>query len=639
MSEGRTGEGGGAPVAPLDLWARWMRSTLGEVSAVPGASVPWLMSPGVSTGDEADALPEGAIRRDPLLSTMEKVWDANPLQNVLPINWSEITRSLQTLWAREMSDPARAAQRAAEYNRRLLETTAEVWSDAASRFWGLPRQEEEGEEGKPDRRFSEPEWEMNPFYQTLKESYLLASEYLLAVADETDGQDTEEQRRLKFHLKQFVDAMAPVNFLLTNPAALRRIAETGGVSLAEGTRNLLADLKEGRLSMTDTTAFELGENIAVTPGKVVYRNELIELIQYEPQTEKVYETPVLFIPPWINKYYILDLRPKNSMVNYLLEQGIQVFMISWKNPDASMENLKFEDYMTEGPLAAAEVVRDITGSEKINPVGYCVGGTLLAIMLSWLAAGEDENPFHASTFMVALQDFTDVGDTAVFIDEPQIEFMEQQMMERGYLDNRKMANMFNLLRSNDLIWSNVVNNYLLGQKPPAFDLLYWNADGTRMAREAHSFYLRNTYLENNLIEPGKVEIKGRPIDLGKIGGEVYAVGAERDHIVPWYSAWKIGQLTNAKTRFALANSGHIAGMINPPSKEKGRHWVNEGGDAGEVATAEEWRENATEHEGSWWEDWTGWLEPRSGEKVEPPAVGNENYPPIEDAPGAYVRER
>ena len=639
MSEGRTGEGGGAPVAPLDLWARWMRSTLGEVSAVPGASVPWLMSPGVSTGDEVDALPEGAIRRDPLLSTMEKVWDANPLQNVLPLNWAEITRSLQTLWAREMSDPARAARRAAEYNRRLLETTAEVWSDAAARFWGLPRQEEEGEEGKPDRRFSEPEWEMNPFYRTLKESYLLASEHLLAEADETDGQDTEEQRRLKFHLKQFVDAMAPVNFLLTNPAALRRIAETGGVSLAEGTRNLLADLKEGRLSMTDTTAFELGENIAVTPGKVVYRNELIELIQYEPQTEKVYETPVLFIPPWINKYYILDLRPKNSMVNYLLEQGIQVFMISWKNPDASMENLKFEDYMTEGPLAAAEVVRDITGSEKINPVGYCVGGTLLAIMLSWLAAGEDENPFHASTFMVALQDFTDVGDTAVFIDEPQIEFMEQQMMERGYLDNRKMANMFNLLRSNDLIWSNVVNNYLLGQKPPAFDLLYWNADGTRMAREAHSFYLRNTYLENNLIEPGKVEIKGRPIDLGKIGGEVYAVGAERDHIVPWYSAWKIGQLTNAKTRFALANSGHIAGMINPPSKEKGRHWVNEGGDAGEVATAEEWRENATQHEGSWWEDWTGWLEPRSGEKVEPPAVGSENYPPIEDAPGTYVREQ
>jgi polyhydroxyalkanoate synthase subunit PhaC len=640
MSEERTGEGAGTstPMAPFDLWAQWLRSTLGEVTAPPGASVPWLMSPGVSTREEADQLPEGAIRQDPLLATVEQLWDANPLQNVLPINWVEITRSLQTLWAREMSDPARAAQRAVEYNQRLFQTTMEIWSDSAARFWGLPRQEKE-EEGRPDKRFSDPEWENNPFYQTLKESYLLASEYLLNEADETDGRDTDEQRRLKFHLRQFVDAMAPVNFMLTNPAALRRIAETGGTSLAEGTRNLLADLREGRLSMTDTTAFELGENIAVTPGKVVYRNELIELIQYEPKTERVYEVPILFIPPWINKYYILDLQPKNSMVNYLLEQGFQVFMISWKNPDASMEETKFEDYMTKGPLAAAEVVKDITGSEQINPVGYCVGGTLLAVTLSWLAAGDDENPFNASTFMVALQDFTDVGETAVFMDEPQVEFMEQSMMERGYLDNRKMANMFNLLRSSELIWANVINNYLLGQKPPAFDLLYWNADGTRMARDAHSFYLRNTYLENNLIEPGKVEVKGRPIDLGKIEGEIYAVGAERDHIVPWYSAWKVGQLTSAKTRFALANSGHIAGMINPPSRGKGKHWVNEGGDAGEAKTAEEWRQNAVQHDGSWWEDWTNWLEPRSGEKVDPPNVGNGNYPPIEDAPGSYVKER
>jgi polyhydroxyalkanoate synthase len=640
MSEERTDNGGsaGTPMAPFDLWTQWLRSTLGEVTANPGASVPWLMSPGVSTGEEAELLPEGAIRQDPLLSTVERLWNANPLQNLLPINWVEITRSLQTLWAREMSDPLRAAQRATEYNRHLFETTMEIWSDAAARFWGLPQQEKE-EEGKPDKRFSDLEWEANPYYQTLKESYLLASEYLLDEVEETDGQDTDEQRRLKFHLRQFVDAMAPVNFLLTNPAALRRIAETGGTSLAEGTRNLLADLREGRLSMTDTTAFELGKNIAVTPGKVVYRNELIELIQYEPRAQQVYEVPILFIPPWINKYYILDLQPKNSMVNYLLEQGFQVFMISWKNPDASMEDTKFEDYMTKGPLAAAEVVKDITGSEKINPVGYCVGGTLLAVTLAYLAVSDDENPFNASTFMVALQDFTDVGETAVFIDEPQVEFMEQQMMERGYLDNRKMANMFNLLRSSELIWSNVVNNYLLGQKPPAFDLLYWNADGTRMARDAHSFYLRNTYLENNLVKPDKVQIKGRPIDLGKIEGETYAVGAERDHIVPWYSAWKIGQLTSAKTRFALANSGHIAGMINPPSRGKGKHWVNESGDAGAAITAEEWRKNATEHEGSWWEDWTNWLEPRSGEKVSPPQVGSEDYPPIENAPGTYVKER
>jgi polyhydroxyalkanoate synthase len=645
MTEGGVGNGergeAAPPLAPFDLWTQWLRTNMGDVTAPPGVSVPWLATPGVPAGEAAEALPEGAIRNDPLLQTVESLWDANPLHNVLPISWGEITRALQTLWLRELSDPARATQRAAEYNRRLFETTMEVWGDATARFWGLPREEKE-EEGRPDKRFSEPEWENNPFYQTLKESYLLASEYLLNEAEETDGHDDEEQRRLKFHLKQFVDAMAPVNFLLTNPSALRRVAETGGTSLAEGTRNLLADLREGRLSMTDTTAFELGENIAVTPGKVVYRNELIELIQYEPQTEKVYETPVLFIPPWINRYYILDLTPEKSMVRYLVEEGFTVFMISWKNPDASMSETKFEDYMTEGPLAAAEAIKEITGSEKTNPVGYCVGGTLLAVTLAWLAAGEagdEENPFHASTFMVALQDFAEVGDTAVFIDEPQIEFMEQSMMERGYLDNRKMANMFNLLRSSELIWSNVINNYLLGQKPPAFDLLYWNADGTRMARDAHSFYLRNTYLENNFVEPGKVEIKGRPIDLSKIEGEVYAVGAERDHIVPWFSAWKIGQLTSAKTRFALANSGHIAGMINPPSKGKGRHWVNEGGDAGQARTAEEWRSAATEHEGSWWEDWKSWLEPRSGEKVDPPGVGSEEYPPIEDAPGTYVKER
>jgi polyhydroxyalkanoate synthase len=345
----------------------------------------------------------------------------------------------------------------------------------------------------------------------------------------------------------------------------------------------------------------------------------------------------MFIPPWINKYYILDLQPKNSFVKYLVDEGYTVFMISWKNPDASLEDTEFDDYMTKGPLAAAEVVRDITGSEKVNPVGYCVGGTLLAIALSWIAAGEDENPFGPPTFMVALHDFTEVGDTEVFIDEPQIEFMEQQMLERGYLDNRKMANMFNLLRSNDLIWSNVVNNYLLGQKPPAFDLLYWNSDGTRMARDAHSFYLRNTYLENNLIKPGKVEIKGRPIDLGRIEGDIYAVGAERDHIVPWASAWKISRLANGTTRFTLANSGHIAGMINPPSKGKGRYWATENG--GAFGTPADWREQAREHEGSWWEDWSKWLDAHSGAMVTPPDTGSENYPPIGDAPGTYVKEK
>jgi len=618
-SGGETGipKSGSAALAPFEAWSEWLKNNMG------------------ATGDGA----EGATASDPLMSVMGKLPD-NPMSNIIPLDWMEISKSLQTLMKREMSDPQRAMKAATDYNRRLFETNMKVWSDIASSLSGQPRQEEEEEKGKPDKRFSGPEWESNPYYETLKEMYLLASEYLLEEAEETGGQgETEEERSLKFHLKQFVDAMAPVNFLLTNPAALKRIMETGGMSLVDGARNLASDLEEGRLSMVDANAFEVGENLASTPGKVVYRNELIELIQYEPKTERVHEVPLLFMAPWINKYYILDLSEENSFVKYLVEQGFTVFIISWKNPDSSMAATKFEDYMTMGPLKAVDVIREITGSEKVNPVGYCIGGALLVMTLAWLAAGDDEEEkqkFGDSTFMVSLQDYSEVGSTETFMDEPQFEAMEMQMMERGYLDDRKVANMFNLLRSSDLIWANVINNYLLGQKPPALDMLYWNSDGARMARDAHSFYIRNTYLENNLVKPGKVELMGRPIDLGRITSDVYAVGAEKDHIVPWKSAWKISKLANTKnTHFTLANSGHIAGMISPPDKNRG-YWTGEEGQYYE--TAEEWRENAVEHEGSWWEDWRGWLEQRSGEQTDAPQVGSDQYPPIEDAPGTYVKE-
>src|SRR5829696_181840 len=630
---GETGipNSGSAAFAPLEAWSQWLRNNMGTMSA----------SPGSNGEEEAEAVPEGATPSDPLISAMGKLSD-NPMSNIIPIDWMEISKALQTLHTRQMSDPQRTKQVATDYNRRLEEAMVKVWNDAASRFWGLPRQEEEEEEeetGKPDKRFSDPEWESNPYYKMLKEMYLLTSEYILKEAEETDdGQDTEEQQRLKFHLKQFVDAIAPVNFFHTNPAAIRRAVETGGMSLVDGARNLASDLEKGRLSMVDSEAFEVGGNLATSSGKVVYRNELIELIQYEPQTERVHEVPILFIPPWINKYYILDLSEKNSLVKYLVEHGFTVFMISWKNPDSSMDETKFEDYMTLGPLKAIDVIREITGSENVNPVGYCIGGTLLIVTLAWLAASDDEEEkqkFGDPTFMVSLQDYSEVGDTEVFIDEPQVEFMEMQMMERGYLDERKMANMFNLLRSCELIWANVINNYLLGQKPPALDMLYWNSDGTRLARDAHSFYIRNTYLENNLIKPGEVELMGRPIDLGRITGDIYAVGAEKDHIVPWKSAWKISKLANTNTtRFTLAASGHIAGMIAPPEKGKG-YWT---GEDGQYETAEEWRESAEEHEGTWWEDWRGWLQQRSGEQTDPPRVGSEQYRPIEDAPGTYVRE-
>src|SRR5918997_2478542 len=614
------------------MWSEWLKSNMGHMSATPGASVPWLTKPGISTGEEAEPLPRGAIANDPLLSAMDKVLDANPLRDIMPLDWLEITRALQTLWMREMSDPARAMQVATDYNRRLFEKSMDVWSDAMARFWGMPRQEEKEEEGTSDPRFSASEWDLNPFYAMLRETYFLATEYLLNEADETaDGkEDTEEQRRLKFHLQQFVEAMAPTNFLLTNPEVLKRAFETGGTSLVEGARNLVSDIEEGSLSQVDAEAFEVGEDLATTPGKVVHRNRLMELIQYEPQTEQVYEVPLLFIPPWINKYYILDLREENSFVKYLLEQGFQVFMISWKNPDSSYADTKFEDYMTLGPLEAADVARQITGADKVNPMGYCIGGTLLGITLAYLEAGEGDEKreaFGAPVFLTAMLDFSEVGDQSVFIDEPRVEFMEMVMKELGYLPDQHLKNMFNLLQPTQLIWTNIVTNYLIGQKPPAFDMLYWNSDGTRQPRDAHSWYIRNTYVENNLVEPGKVEFGGRPIDLGKIAGDTYAVGTQKDHIAPWKSGWSLCKITNANIRYTLAGGGHIAGVVSPPEKGRG-YWVSD--HCGQFETADEWLENAEQHEGTWWVDFTEWLGQHSGEQIDPSQVGSDEYPSLED---------
>jgi polyhydroxyalkanoate synthase len=643
------GDGGktiGAPMGSTEMsfepffkmWSEWLSNNMGPVTTVPGASLPWLTKPGITTGEEVKPLPQGAMANDPLLSAMSKIWDANPLSNIIPLDWAEITRALQTLWMREMSDPQRAMQVAMNYNQRLFETTLDVWTDAATRFWGLPQQEEEEEDGDSDPRFSAPEWESNPFYAMLKETYLLASEHLLNEAQDTDGQgDTEEQRRLNFHLRQFVEAMAPVNFLLTNPEVLKRAFETGGASLAEGARNLLSDIEDGSLSLVDAEAFEVGENLATTPGKVVYRNRLMELIQYEPQTEQVYEVPLVIIPPWINKYYILDLREKNSFIRYLVEQGFQVFVISWKSGDESMADIKFEDYMNLGVMEATDVARQITGSDKVNPVGYCIGGTLLGTTLAYLAADESDEKreaFGAPTFLTAMLDFSNIGDQAVFVDEPRVEFMELTMKELGYLPGDQLANMFNLLQPTQLIWTNVITNYLMGQKPPAFDMLYWNSDSTSLPRDAHQWYLRNTYVENNLKEPGKVEFNGRPIDLRKIEGDIYSIGTRTDHIAPWKSGWAICKLTNGNIRYTLAGGGHIAGVVSPPDKGRG-YWVSD--DCGQYETADEWLENAEEHEGTWWEDWTGWLETHSGDQVEPPQVGSDEHPPIENAPGSYVK--
>jgi polyhydroxyalkanoate synthase len=644
-SGGGMAGGGGEGSSPTPdmmagLWASWMERYLGAARDWIGSDKPWWQ---VTPDDlAASMLGDGArtlndmFARDPLLRSIDEMWNANPLREIVPIDWKEISRALRTLWLHSLRKPEKALASVAELNLTFWHSAMDAWSEAGKRWWGLAGTEQSRGSAKApsDKRFAAPEWHNNPIFRTLKELYLLASDWLLEQG-EIEGMDEAERLRLNFHLRQFVDAMSPSLLLVSNPAALRRAMETGGASVADGVRNLLADLKEGRLSIADLTAFAPGRNLAVTPGKVVHRNRLIELIRYAPTTEAVHEVPLLIVPHWINKYYILDMQPKNSMVRYLVDQGFTVFIISWKNPDASMAGLTIEDYMDLGPLEASAVVRAINGGDTLNVMGYCIGGTLLSLTLAWLAARGDRR-FGSATFMVSLQDFSKVGDTAVFISEPSIDLIERQMLERGYLDGREMANMFNLLRSNDLIWANVINNYLMGNKPPAFDLLYWNSDGTRMARAALGWYLRNTYLENNLVKPGKICLKGEAIDLGRIALDTYAVGAEKDHIVPWDAAWRITQLFGGAVRFVLASSGHIAGIVNPPGG-KGAYWVAEPGTRADEP--QQWRQAATRHEGSWWRDWAAWLSGRSGRMIDPPSLVSDAHPPLGDAPGTYVMER
>jgi polyhydroxyalkanoate synthase subunit PhaC len=629
-----------SPDQMLGMWTAWME----QFSAAPQAAqnLGWPQWPNTPGTLSLPALPGSAdqlgksLASDPLLRSLDQIWNANPLREVVPIDWAEIAWALRTVWLRSAGKP-KAAMSLVEFNQGLWHSALEFWQEAGQRWLGLfGLSSASGPTAGPtDKRFAAPEWRTNPAYLALKQLYLLASDWLLEQGDAAD-MDEAERQRLNFHLRQFVDAMSPSLMLMSNPVALRKAIETGGASLADGARNLLDDLKAGRLSMVDAEAFAPGRNLALTPGKVVHRNKLMELIQYTPTTEQVHQIPLLILPPWINKYYILDMQPKNSMIRYLVGQGFTVFMISWKNPDATMDGIGIEDYMDLGPLEASDVAREITGSPSVNAMGYCIGGVLLTLTLATLAAKGDER-FNAASFNVSPQDFSRVGDTAVFMGEPTIDLIEQQMMERGYLDSREMGNMFSLLRSNDLIWANVVNNYLLGNKAPAFDLLYWNSDGTRMTRAAHSWYLRNTYVENNLIKPCKITLKDEAIDLGRICQDTYAVGCEKDHIVPWESAWRITQLFGGKVRYVLASSGHVAGIINPPGG-KGAYWTREDSD-GAASSPEEWRQSATKHEGSWWPDWSAWLSARSGPKSTPPALGSAKHPPLQDAPGTYVLEK
>lgn len=527
----------------------------------------------------------------------------------------------------------------------LIKANLEFWENSFS-LWSNTTRRLMGEVVEPvatpersDRRFRNDAWNDHLLFDFIKQSYLISSQYVLAAANATDGLDEATRQRIDFFTRQFVDGVSPSNFVMTNPEVLQETIDSRGDNLVRGFKNILEDLErgEGRLQikMTDLDAFELGKNVATTKGQVVFQNELIQLIQYEPSTAKVSKTPVLVIPPWINKYYILDLRPENSMIKWLVDQGQTVFVISWVNPDRSLSDKGFEDYLLEGPLAASEVVAKITGVSEINAVGYCLGGTLLAAFVSLLEQRGDSR-VKSATYFTSMIDFSEPGELGVFIDEGQLRNIEEKMNRDGYLDGADMATTFNMLRSNDLIWSFVINNYLLGREPLAFDLLYWNSDSTRMPARMHSEYLRTMYLENRFKDEGGMVLDGTPIHVGGIKTPSYFLSTIEDHIAPWKSTFSGASQFAGPTKFVLSGSGHIAGVINPPSSGKYGYWTNRRRPKGD---ADSWFESASRHDGSWWNDWQTWLGKFGGTKVRARRVGTAKFPTIEAAPGSYAKKR
>ena len=547
-----------------------------------------------------------------------------------PLN---LRSTILELIARIMADPASMLQ--AQLS--LWHDYLKLWQNTGQRLLGQPVEPLVAPD-RSDRRFRDPAWDDHAVFDFIKQSYLLTSRWLVDTVNGLDGFDEKTKQKIDFYTRQFVDALAPSNFVATNPEVLRATLESHGTNLLRGLSNLLEDLArgEGRLAikMTDLDAFGLGENIALTPGKVIFQTDLMQLIQYEPSTEQVYKRPLLIIPPWINKYYILDLRPKNSFIKYVVEQGFTVFVISWVNPDERHAEKTFEDYMLEGPLAALDAIEQATGERECNVIGYCLGGTLLACTLAYLAV-KRERRFAAASFFTALTDFENPGELGVFIDEEQLAAMDEMMAKRGYLEGREMATTFNMLRANDLIWSFVVNNYLLGKEPFPFDLLYWNSDSTRMPYAMHSFYLHKFYQENKLIEPGGITLCDVPIDLRKIRLPVYMLSTREDHIAPWATTYAATQLYRGKTRFVLAGSGHIAGVVNPPTQQKYGYWTNDQ----LPPDPKDWLDGATEHQGSWWPDGAGWIADKSGPQVPARRPGGGKLTPLEDAPGSYARMR
>ncbi|MFN3350887.1 class I poly(R)-hydroxyalkanoic acid synthase [Pseudorhodoplanes sp.] len=529
-----------------------------------------------------------------------------------------------------LSDP----QRAVELQRRLGAAYLELWGSAVRRMAGEPAEPVVQADPK-DKRFADPEWSNNQFFDFLKQLYLLSTNWAEQLVAEAEALDPHTRQKAEFYIRQIANALSPSNFVLTNPELLRETLSSHAENLVRGMAMLREDIDERgnlKIRQSDPTKFEVGRNLALTPGKVIFQNELMQLIQYAPATETVLKTPLLIVPPWINKFYILDLTPEKSYIKWCVDQGLTVFVISWVNPDARLAQKGFAEYMQEGPLTALDVIEQATGEKEVHAAGYCVGGTLLAVTLAYMAATNDSR-IKSATFFATQVDFRHAGDLKVFVDEEQLEALEARMQEKGYLEGTKMATAFNLLRSNDLIWPYVVNNYLRGKAPFPFDLLYWNSDATRMPAANHSFYLRNCYL-NNALTKGKMTVANVALDLKKVKVPIYNLATREDHIAPAKSVYLGSKYFGGPVRFVLSGSGHIAGVVNPVAKGKYQYWT---GPKPTGTDVEAWIKKAKEHPGSWWPDWFEWIRAQGDERVPAREPGGGVFSPIEDAPGSYVK--
>lgn len=529
-------------------------------------------------------------------------------------------------------DPAKMFEIQADY----MNDWMHLWQESVQKFMGQGDGHAVAMPEKSDRRFKAAEWQESALFDFIKQSYLLTCKHMEGVVDRVDGLSQNQKDKLNFQTKLFTNALSPTNFLLTNPEVLNETMKTGGANLVKGLENLIVDLERGHgdlnISTTNYKAFEVGKNIAMTDGQVVYENDLMQLIQYAPTTDEVFKTPLLIVPPWINKYYILDLCPDNSLIEWAVSQGHTVFAVSWVNPDKTLADKNFENYMKEGIIAALDEIESITKEKKTNVIGYCLGGTLLSITLSYLAEKKQDDRVASATFLTTLLDFDLAGDIKLFLDDKQLDELDKKMLELGFLDGKELQRTFSLLRANDLIWSFVVNNYLMGKEPFPFDLLYWNDDSTNMPAAMHSFYLRNMYRDNNLIKKNGITIDGVGIDISRIKAPCHFISTKEDHIAPWEATYAGTQLLGSKDiTFTLAASGHIAGVVNPPIKKKYCYWVNDQN----PATTKEWLKDAVQYEGSWWPHWQEWVIPFAGEK----AKAKKLVKGIEPAPGRYVNVR